>query len=123
MKTTETRNLVGLALDYYVAMSQGHVWRYPWKVAEEGLVAMQQAEVAFGNPIPDYSTDWAAGGPVIEREHIKIAPWHPDPRSQASFYDSARNSNIAFVGETMLIAAMRAVVAKHYGEHVPELKP
>lgn len=123
MKTTETRTLSGLALDYYVAMSQGHVWRYPWKVAEEGLIAMQQAEEAHGNPVPPYSTDWAFGGPAIEKERINLFPLHPKLGARAAFVNPYGNLNIPFwEGETMLIAGMRAVVAKHYGAHVPDLK-
>lgn len=124
MKTTETRILSGLALDYYVAMSQGHVWRCAWMMEKDGLRLHHGYENGWGNPTPPYSTDWSAGGPVIEKEHINIFPLHPKPGAQATFVDPQGNFGVnLWEGDTMLIAAMRAVVAKHYGEHVPELKP
>ena len=74
-----------------------------------------------GDWLPDYSTDWASGGTIIEREEISIsrefssgriewAAWAPAP-----FRDDAE----AFgYGETPLIAAMRCYVASKLGDEV-----
>jgi hypothetical protein len=97
MKTAE---LTGAALDWAVARCE---------------------EFDNGDWLPDYSTDWAAGGPIIEREEISIsrefssgriewAAWTPAP-----FRDDAE----AFgYGETPLIAAMRCYVASKLGDEV-----
>ena len=50
MKTSE---LTGAALDWAVAKAIGE-----YKPV----------------PVPNYSTDWAQGGPIIEREKIEICP-------------------------------------------------
>lgn len=97
MKTNE---LTGAALDWAVAQCEGF---------------------DNGDWLPDYSTDWAAGGAIIEREEISIsrefssgriewAAWTPAP-----FRDDAE----AFgYGETPLIAAMRCYVASKLGDEV-----
>ncbi len=63
--------------------------------------------------LPDYSTDWAVGGPIIYREGIS---WHCANKSSwhAYSYGSADNFN----GPTPLIAAMRCFVASQMGETV-----
>ena len=97
MKTNE---LTGAALDWAVAQCEGF---------------------DNGDWLPDYSTDWAAGGVIIEREEISIsrefssgriewAAWTPAP-----FRDDAE----AFgYGETPLIAVMRCYVASKLGDEV-----
>jgi hypothetical protein len=97
MKTSE---LSGAALNWAVAQCEGF---------------------DNGDWLPDYSTDWAAGGAIIEREEISIsrefssgriewAAWTPAP-----FRDDAE----AFgYGETPLIAAMRCYVASKLGDDV-----
>jgi hypothetical protein len=97
MKTIE---LTGAALDWAVAQCEGF---------------------DNGDWLPDYSTDWAAGGAIIEREEISIsrefssgriewAAWTPAP-----FRDDAE----AFgYGETPLIAVMRCYVASKLGDEV-----
>lgn len=61
------------------------------------------------NNIPAYSTDWNAGGPIIERERIDITS-HGDGWSAG--YGQAE------YGQTPLIAAMRAYVASKLGQEV-----
>ena len=67
-------------------------------------------------PVPPYSTDWAQGGPIIEREKINIsvsatAPW------MAWFYDGLEMLDLTD-GATPLIAAMRCYVASKLGDEV-----
>ena len=63
-----------------------------------------------------YSTDWAQGGPIIEREgiHIKKHPsdWIALP------YDSVFSEEAYQQGPTPLIAAMRCYVATKLGDEV-----
>lgn len=58
-----------------------------------------------------YSTDWAAGGPIIEREGIAIY----------LYGNSEWNAHIGgkeYHGPTPLIAAMRCYVASRLGDEV-----
>lgn len=110
MKTSE---LAGAALDWAVAKCEG-VEGYVFK---DGTIG----QVVLSNYKP--STDWAQGGPIIEREAITILSvddyewcaaigelWYEDdhPRSP-----------------TPLIAAMRCYVASKLGDEVdvPECLP
>jgi hypothetical protein len=89
MKTAE---LTGAALDWAVAKIEANVWGY-------------------FSP----STNWAHGGPIIEREKIKL-----DPRRgqwEATIWNEATTQNPAF-GPTPLIAAMRCFVASKLGDEV-----
>ena len=65
-------------------------------------------------PVPSYSTDWAQGGPIIEREEISIDTVDNGWRGSSGgfFYE----------GQTPLIAAMRCYVASKLGDeiNVPE---
>ena len=61
-----------------------------------------------------YSTDWAQGGPIIERE--QIAMW---PDEEGGFFASANEgAGVDYHGETYLIAAMRCYVASKLGDEV-----
>ncbi len=72
---------------------------------------------------PAYSTDWAQGGPIIEREGIELFPsrnqeglvvkwlaYKDDPESNSGTYNAD--------GPTPLVAAMRCYVAITLGEEV-----
>ena len=71
--------------------------------------------------LPDYSTDWSQGGPIIEREKIRL-----DPRKgqwEATIWNEANMQNPSY-GPTPLIAAVRCFVASKLGDEVevpPEL--
>ena len=89
MKTSE---LTGAALDWAVTKCMGYnesVWR---NFRNECL----------------YSTDWAQGGPIIEREKITLDVFE-DGVWVASEYKE---------GPTPLIAAMRCYVASKLGDDV-----
>lgn len=97
MKTSE---LTGHALDWAVAKAIG-----------------EYKPVA----VPNYSTDWAQSGPIIEREEISIEHcWSADEDSPA-MWQATRIENPAFseeYGDTPLIAAMRCYVASQLGDEV-----
>jgi len=72
------------------------------------------------------STEWAYGGPIIEREGIEL--WcsllgqsnHADPMWQkshwrAKYYNKGVGDNVVFDGTTPLEAAMRCYVASKLG--------
>ena len=116
MKTSE---LTGAALDWAVAKCEGYE-----------IVRMRGSEITFLDRTDDgalnekqigYSTDWAQGGPIIEREIISVshdttgstvewAAWTPAPiRDEAEAFG---------YGPTPLIAAMRCYVASRLGDDV-----
>ena len=107
MKTSE---LTGAALDWAVAKC-------------EGVVKGDSLDVGFireGGYSP--STDWAQGGPIIERERIAvmhIADRQPDQRWDAGEegFTPTEFRPLA-CGPTPLVAAMRCYVAIMMGDDV-----
>ena len=70
-----------------------------------------------------YSTDWAQGGPIIERECIELAAYDAEtsqPKNpeywEATIYQ--RNGPVRAEGTTPLVAAMRCYVVSELGEEV-----
>ena len=107
----KTSDLTGAQLDYWVAMAEGFMRpRIEW-----GVCMVDQPDSRPMNP----STDWAHGGPIIERKKIMIS-WNVDHWiSGANDAFDNPNSRI-WSGRTALIAAMRAHVASRFGDEVPD---
>ena len=62
-----------------------------------------------------YSTDWAQGSPIIDREEIAVWP----DRDTGNWFASANEGcGVDFSGPTLLIAAMRCYVASKLGDEV-----
>jgi hypothetical protein len=106
MKTSE---LTGAALDWAVAKCE---------------------EFDNGDWLPDYSTDWAAGGTIVEREKISLI-WmgFADEQYWVGSIDAVRHEHEMFNGvdvpfeheargTTPLEAAMRAYVTSKLGDEV-----
>lgn len=114
MKTSE---LTGHALDWAVAMCEG---------IDHDTAALN---IMFGDDNDWFlapSTDWAQGGPIIEREGITVVCWamRPGPDWMARLWlELNGRTSVPFTGPTPLIAAMRCYVASKLGEEVdvPEL--
>ena len=70
----------------------------------------------------DYSSDWAHGGPIIERERISIRPDVSTPNFRAFVIRPPEGMSHRYIGPTPLIAAMRCYVASKLGNqiNVPE---
>lgn len=88
----------------------------------EGIWLDRRVAMAEGVPvngfIRHYSTEWHVGGPIIERERMRIQPvesanekwWHAEiwgPYAEGK-------------GLTPLIAAMRAYVISRFGDEIPD---
>ena len=101
MKTNE---LTDVALDWAVDKVEGKTW---WGV--ESFIAYHEEGV--GN----YSTNWAQGGPIIEREGISLDQYHDFPNWAAS---CPPESGFNRFGPTPLIAAMRCYVASKLGDNI-----
>ena len=112
MKTSE---LTGAALDWAVAKCEGYE-----------IVRMRGNEITFLDRTDDgalnerqigYSTDWAQGGPIIEREGISVdrigGAWTADIADSVGGYIEHTES-----GTTPLIAAMRCYVVSKLGDEV-----
>ena len=109
----QTNKLTGAALDWAVAKSIGH------RVAESygSYIRIYLPDLKQSGYILAFcpSTDWAQGGPIIERE--KISVW---ARSTDFAAESFNEGQEGFVkeGPTPLIAAMRCYVSSKMGDDI-----
>lgn len=107
----KTADLIGPALDWAVAKCEGAVPLISWDKRLYG---------AIGDTF-DYSTDWAQGGPIIERKHLSIEAWSaPNDEGVECFWYSTEDKFDAetWDGPTPLIAAMRCYVASKLGDEI-----
>ena len=102
MKTNE---LIGAALDWAVAKCEG-VTVLP-KMRGGCYVTLNKGETV----LLCYSTDWAQGGPIIEREKITIFQTGKD--WMGYIWEDTES-----FAPTPLIAAMRCYVASKLGDEV-----
>ena len=118
MKTNE---LTGPALNWAVAKCEGRADVYyastVKKMVWEGTYPMDDGE--SGAAIYQYcpSTDWAQGGPIIEREHIGLI----SPSNKLTMFwtaDIGYESKFTQFDHDPLIAAMRCYVASKLGDEV-----
>lgn len=131
----KTSELLGPALDWAVARADGY---------DEGWLGRQLKNPnPYTRCIPEFSTDWDEGGPIIERENITIIRANNDHINNASTprwfaerddcvghtvtesYEGENMSPTFMVSEgggcygpTPLIAAMRCFVASKLGDEV-----
>ena len=106
MKTSE---LTGLQLDYAVALIEGQV-----KYGAEDFREQRRHTTEHGEYVYRYSTSWAQGGPIIEREAISVC-------TQLTRFDWQAidfHGYITQFGPTPLIAAMRCYVQSELGNEV-----
>lgn len=95
-----------------------------WAVARcEGIYFAHLAD--FERSVLDYSTDWAQGGPIIEREMIQLTPHcmvNPLHGWAAAFRSFDDDDDVYALhrmrGKTPLIAAMRCYVASKLGDNI-----
>ena len=106
MRTSE---LTGAALDWAVAKCEG----LP--------VTEKHYDLRFIDEYP-FSTDWAQGGPIIEREQLHVSPefWTDKGWHWVAYVLGPGNldENFEQQGPTPLIAAMRCYVASKLGDDV-----
>jgi hypothetical protein len=105
----KTSELIGPALDWAVGQCA-----YDTKViAEDGVVYFTSAD-GYRTGRCNPSTNWAQGGPIIEREEISIGK-ADEPEWWAFKGWKAENGT---PGPTPLVAAMRCYVASKLGDEV-----
>lgn len=106
----KTADLEGVALNWIIAKCEGFV---PFT---DGISWIIEVEGKY-TQLPHYSTDWAQGGPIIEREMIDLDFYKHDCEA------SMRGDAFTVVsGPTPLIAAMRCYVASKLGDEVEMLE-
>ena len=109
MKPVKTSELQGAALDWAVAKCAD--LPYPVVYDEDG----REVKVSP-------STDWAQGGPIIERERIALSYDNLDGTGPCKAYYLStlfdEEEGWHQYGPTPLIAAMRCFVASHLGDEV-----
>lgn len=116
----KTADLTGAALDWAVAKCEGFESFEFWHT---GAVTTRQEN---GLTITHkYSTDWAQGGPIIEREKLCVGYRHQLDPVYVPLLDPAtvcwaRTTAGGYLncGPTPLIAAMRCFVASKLGAEV-----
>ena len=115
MKTSE---LTGAALDWAAAKCEGATdFRFDtvatyWVTIDGKDCALRRGWAQSYLP----STDWAQGGPIIEREKIRLdTTWNGEDGNWSARIDSVGGW---WLGETPLIAAMRCYVASKLGDVV-----
>jgi len=103
----KTNELSGAALDWAVAKCEG---RSEPEVVNNFPVAW------YTWPNTHYSTNWAQGGPIIEREEITVA--RRGGQSFSPWGAVLQGFEFDEEGPTPLIAAMRCYVASKLGDEV-----
>lgn len=114
----KVRDLNRDQVNYWVAKVRG----LPVEITEAGPVLY---EPGFGQrPVPAYCTDWAHGGPIVDRRDIRF-----DPMAAGSRFDGVimevegwvsrcADNPVAAWGSTKLEAAMRAFLIAEVGQEI-----
>jgi hypothetical protein len=121
MITTKVKSaeLIGNALDYIVAKLENHEWRNHWILEDRGFQEWNSYEMSFGNPTPNYSSDWNKAGIIIDREQICTLATGDSSQWKAYKWDDAKqNFTKEQYAPTPPIAAMRCYVASKLGDEV-----
>jgi hypothetical protein len=102
----KTCELVGAALDWAVAKALGV---YTPSVDTDTFDGVKR--INYGGMYPEWSTDWAQGGPIIERKGLTLT-------HQANQWAAQTDDDVFAYGPKPLIAAMRCYVASELGDEV-----
>lgn len=109
----KTSELQGPALDWAVAKCEGYTDYCP----ETEKMLPPRKEYGWVSLCEyHYSSDWAQGGPIVERERIDLSWAFSSPHDWSAWpkNDGTRRTD----GPTPLIAAMRCFVASRLGDEV-----
>ncbi len=101
----KTSELIGAALDWAVAKCEGY---------QSAIEKHEYLVTDF-----PYSTDWAQGGPIGEREKIWVKyPYNEVGEIEAFHVRSGWPSSFSASGPTELVAKMRCYVASKLGDEI-----
>lgn len=111
----KTSDIIGAQLDWAVERSLGTPWI-------NGYFSYPKDDPNFSYPYTSktrpYSTEWAQGGPIIEREKIGVTVDHSGVWIACSEWNYQDEKLHMHSGPTPLIAAMRCYVASKMGNEV-----
>ena len=86
---------------------------------ERWIVRAQVPNVGwFADYAYNPSTNWALGGPIIERENIGVICQYPESKSRCVYRYTPDEEELYYFGPTVLIAAMRCYVASKLGDTI-----
>ncbi|MPW19159.1 DUF2591 domain-containing protein [Paraburkholderia sp. CNPSo 3157] len=114
-------DLEGALLDYWVARADN----LPKPRVDDGFCWIEEP-ACDGDPegaleaVFAPSTDWAQCGPIIERARIHLVPAAAGEHATWTGFVPAGTGTIEQTGATPLTAAMRAFVARHFGDTVAD---
>jgi hypothetical protein len=118
----KTSELIGAALDWVVAILEfpkgnygGEATHYSGNRGERWIRIPDKQNRTYG--LAQYSTNWAQGGPIIEREKISTVAWYRDGHL-IEWSSKIEGSDIKQFGPTPLVAAMRCFIASKLGDEV-----
>ena len=114
----KTKDLTGAALDWAVAKCEGANVTLDTSLKHFPILVFNGDEIDVDDFYAGYapSTDWAQGGPIIERERISIRQWTNVPIVHA--YMPQDDAPWASDGTSPLIAAMRCYCSSKLGDEV-----
>ena len=109
----KTGDLTGAALDWVVAKCEGKNSIAACYYGDDDMpLWLDEAP----NPTWEPSTNWAQGGPIIERERIDLDICGNDWRAVSEM--TLQSDTPRYYGPTPLIAAMRCYVASKLGDEI-----
>lgn len=114
-------DLDGAELDYWVAKADGRTARIHPKGGAQYQPSGRNRVVWL--PFRP-STDWADGGPIIERERIFLSP--PTHSDKAGLWFAVARApgttkmEVGQFADKPLVAAMRVYVSSKFGDEVPD---
>lgn len=103
-----TADLTGVLLDCWVAKALDP--------AEKVYLYADGYGIRWHRAPPAYSTQWALGGPIMDRERIGVHMHDMGRGCWVAFQFRGTEIGNDWSGPTALIAAMRAFVASKFGE-------
>lgn len=107
--------LEGPELDKWVGAALGKPWRKP---THGKCCTCPRCGWDNDDCQCDYSTEWAWGGPLIEREKINLQYFfkrHENDHRHEAWSAWSKDGTTEIEGPTALIAAMRCFVASKFG--------
>ena len=126
MTVQEIAEKYGVNPQYVRKRAHGRKWQRPDNPAMKtsGLSGATLdtwvAKAISKPPGAAYSSSWEAGGPLIEKERIHVAPMPGKGWVWCAVVVSESTKGAWQEGRTPLIAAMRALVASRYGNDLPD---
>lgn len=110
----KTEALTGTALDWAVAKAEELIPSNNIRIANNVVLAWDDMD---GWIVYSPSTDWAQGGPIIERERISLRFW-TNVKMVHAYTPQPRDDDWKSDPVSILIAAMRAHVSNKLGDEV-----